>query len=190
LQINAETDRKTDNQLCFKPWIEESFARLHYDEKGNHMNQLTVGVIGTSEKTDEQRVPIQPHHLDRIPLSVRRQLIFEKGYGTRFDMTGDEMASLSGGVASRREILAGLGAAIILKPVTADLRELREGGILRGYVHCVKQRALTQAALDRILTLIAFEDMFFWGPVGEVGRHTFYKNNEMAGYCAVLHALH
>ena len=31
--------------------------------------------------------------------------------------------------------------------------------------------------------------MFVWGPFGQIGRHTFYKNNEMAGYCAVLHAL-
>jgi N5-(carboxyethyl)ornithine synthase len=28
-----------------------------------------------------------------------------------------------------------------------------------------------------------------WSPDGTRGRHTFYKNNEMAGYCAVLHAL-
>ncbi|MCF7982472.1 MAG: hypothetical protein K9K86_10840, partial [Pseudomonadales bacterium] len=42
---------------------------------------------------------------------------------------------------------------------------------------------------DRKQTLVAFEDMFVWGPEGQVGRHTFYKNNEMAGYCAVLHAL-
>jgi hypothetical protein len=27
------------------------------------------------------------------------------------------------------------------------------------------------------------------GPEGQVGRHTFYKNSEMAGYCAVIHAL-
>ena len=31
--------------------------------------------------------------------------------------------------------------------------------------------------------------MFVWGPKGQSGRHTFYKNNEMAGYCSVLHAL-
>ena len=41
----------------------------------------------------------------------------------------------------------------------------------------------------RMLTLIAFEDMFVWKPNGEMGRHTFYKNNEMAGYSAVIHAL-
>lgn len=53
----------------------------------------------------------------------------------------------------------------------------------------VQQRDITQAALDRKQTLIAFEDMFVWSPSGQAGRHTFYKNNEMAGYCAVLHAL-
>lgn len=37
------------------------------------MNQLTLGVIGTSEKTDEQRVPVHPRHLKRIPQEVRRQ---------------------------------------------------------------------------------------------------------------------
>ena len=37
--------------------------------------------------------------------------------------------------------------------------------------------------------MIAFEEMFVWAPDGHMGRHTFYKNNELAGYCAVLHAL-
>lgn len=31
--------------------------------------------------------------------------------------------------------------------------------------------------------------MYVWNPTGQVGRHTFYKNNDMAGYCAVIHAL-
>jgi N5-(carboxyethyl)ornithine synthase len=100
-----------------------------------------------------------------------------------------QIAALTGGVASRSDILTKIGTVIIAKPVLADLQELREGGTLWGYVHCVQQREITQAALDRKLTLIAFEDMFVWSPQGNVGRHTFYKNNEMAGYCAVLHAL-
>jgi alanine dehydrogenase len=55
-------------------------------------------------------------------------------------------------------------------------------------VHCVQQQDITQAAIDRKQTLIAFEDMYVWSPDGHIGRHTFYKNNEMAGYCAVIHA--
>ncbi|MFT5286898.1 MAG: N5-(carboxyethyl)ornithine synthase [Planctomycetota bacterium] len=153
------------------------------------MKELTMGVIGTSKKVDERRVPIHPDHLQRIPEPIRRRLIFEEGYGEPFGTSDSVIAAQTGGMATRHEILADIGAVIIAKPVQADLEELREGGTLWGYVHCVQQREITQAALDRKLTLIAFEEMFVWDPEGRVGRHTFYKNNEMAGYCAVLHAL-
>ncbi|PVZ66728.1 N(5)-(carboxyethyl)ornithine synthase [Pelagibaculum spongiae] len=153
------------------------------------MNLSKVGVIGTSRKEDERRFPIHPEHLLRIPEALRRQLIFEKGYGEPFGVTDAEIAELTGGVATRHELLADIGTVIIAKPVLADLQELREGGTLWGYVHCVQQQDITQAALDRKQTLIAFEDMFIWSPNGQIGRHTFYKNNEMAGYCAVIHSL-
>ena len=153
------------------------------------MSKLTLGVIGTSKKEDERRFPIHPEHLSRIPEQIRRQLIFEEGYGAPFNIADSEIAAQTGGIATRHELLADIGTVIISKPVLADLQELREGGILWGYVHCVQQRDITQAAIDRKLTLIAFEDMFVWSPNGHIGRHTFYKNNEMAGYCAVIHAL-
>ncbi len=153
------------------------------------MSKLTIGVIGTSKKVDERRLPIHPGHLPRIPEVLRQQLIFEEGYGAPFGIADSEIAALTGGIATRHELLTDIGTVIIAKPVLADLQELREGGTLWGYVHCVQQRDITQAALDRKQTLIAFEDMFIWSPNGHVGRHTFYKNNEMAGYCAVIHAL-
>ena len=153
------------------------------------MKKLKFGVIGTSRKEDERRVPIHPEHLIRLPEKIRRQLIFEEGYGTPFGITDSEMSEQSGGVATRHELLADIGNVILPKPVLEDLEELCEGGILWGYPHCVQQRSHTQVAIDRKQTLIAFEDMFVWGPNGQIGRHTFYKNNEIAGYCAVLHAL-
>lgn len=150
---------------------------------------LTVGVIGTYNKKAERRVPIHPDHLPRLPDSVKRQLIFEEGYGAPFDMADAAMAAQAGGVATRSEILAKTDVVVLAKPVVADLVELREAGVLWGYPHCVQQREMTQTAIDRKQTLIAFEDMFVWGPNGERGLHTFYKNNELAGYCGVLHAL-
>jgi alanine dehydrogenase len=149
----------------------------------------TLGVIGTSKKEDERRLPIHPDHLFRLPYDVRKRLIFEKGYGKSFNVEDDEIKSRSGGLASRSELLSDIGSVIIAKPVLSDLEELKEEGILWGYPHCAQQSAITQSAIDRRLTLIAFEDMFVWSPDGYRGRHTFYKNNEMAGYCAVLHAL-
>ena len=153
------------------------------------MNTSTLGVIGTSKKEDERRVPIHPDHLPRVTEELRQRLIFETGYGERFGVTDAELADQVGGLASRDEILEKAGTVIIAKPVLADFEQLREGGVLWGYPHCTQQQAITQTGINRKQTIIAFEDMFVWGPQGQMGRHTFYKNNEMAGYCAVIHAL-
>lgn len=153
------------------------------------MSLLKMGVIGTSRKQDERRVPIHPEHLHRLPEKIRKQLVFEKGYGAPFNIKDEDIIELTGGIASRGEILADIGAAIIAKPILSDLQELKDGGIIWGYPHCAQQMKITQTAINKKLTLIAFEDMYVWSPSGQVGRHTFYKNNEMAGYSAVIHAL-
>ena len=150
---------------------------------------LQLGVIGTSKKENERRMPLHPEHLPRLPEELRRQLIFEQGYGAPFGMEDSEIAALTGGTATRQELLADLDAVILIKPVVEDFEMLREGGVLWGWPHCLQQRAMTQVAIDRKQTLIAFEEMYVWGPDGHAGRHTFYKSNELAGYCAVLHAL-
>lgn len=151
---------------------------------------IKIGVIGTSKKENERRVPIHPDHLKRLPENIRRQLVFERGYGEPFHMTDDEIAELSSGSTMQRDrLLSEVGNVIITKPVASDLETLKEGGVMWGYPHCVQQRPITQLAIDRKLTLIAFEKMFVWGPKGEIGRHTFYKNNELAGYSAIIHAL-
>jgi len=150
---------------------------------------LKLGIIGSSTKENERRVPIHPAHLLRLPQQVREQLIFEEGYGLPFGVSDAEIEALTGPTAPRLELLAELGNVVLPKPGVEDLETLREGGLLWGWPHCVQQRALTQVAIDRKQTLIAFEDMFVWGPDGSMGRHTFYKNNELAGYCGVLHAL-
>ncbi len=153
------------------------------------MSLLSFGVIGTSKKKMSDVFRSTRSTCRAFPEHLRRQLIFEEGYGAPFGIEDSEISAQAGGVATRRQLLADIGNVIIPKPVPSDLEELREGGILWGWPHCVQQRSITQTAIDRKQTLIAFEEMFVWGPNGRKGRHTFYKNNEMAGYCAVLHAL-
>ena len=48
---------------------------------------------------------------------------------------------------------------------------------------------MTQLAIDRELTLIAWEAMNHWTKEGNFSVHVFHKNNELAGYCSVLHAV-
>ena len=61
--------------------------------------------------------------------------------------------------------------------------------MLWGWPHCVQDEEITQLGIDRRLTLIAFEAMNYWSADGSFSLHVFHKNNELAGYCSVLHAL-
>ena len=88
-----------------------------------------------------------------------------------------------------KQLLAEADVVLLPKPQPEDLAELRDGQVLWGWPHCVQDRAITQLAIDKKLTLIAFEAMNHWASDGGFGLHVFHKNNELAGYCSVLHAL-
>lgn len=152
-------------------------------------NTLSLGVIATSQKTDERRLPIHPMHFERIDENFRNQIIVESGYGLPCGMDDAQIAPYVGRIASRKEIMATADIVLLPKPQHADLEEMREGQTLWGWPHCVQDSTLTQLAVDKKLTLIAFEAMNHWGVDGSFGLHVFHKNNELAGYASVLHAM-
>ncbi|GAA4382460.1 N(5)-(carboxyethyl)ornithine synthase [Tsukamurella soli] len=148
-----------------------------------------LGIVGTSAKENEFRLPLHPAHLDRIDETIRGRMTLERGYGARFGYADEDLAHLVGGFADRDEVLAESDIVVLPKPQHSDIVALREGAVLWGWPHCVQDPVLTQLAIDRRLTLIAFEAMNHWTVDGAVGVHVFHKNNELAGYCSVLQAL-
>jgi alanine dehydrogenase len=150
---------------------------------------LSAGVVATSLKQDERRLAIHPAHIERIDPVLRHQLYFERGYGERFGLPDDELEPLVAGLRSREELLAQCDVVILPKPLADDLETLRAGQVVWGWPHCVQDARMTQLAIDRGLTLIAFEAMNHWTKAGNFSVHVFHKNNELAGYCSVLHAL-
>ncbi|WP_244928442.1 N(5)-(carboxyethyl)ornithine synthase [Nocardioides sp. W7] len=153
------------------------------------MPLLTLGVVGTSAKENEHRLPLHPAHLAQLDPELRAQITIESGYGTRFGYDDAELATLVAGVVPRADLLATADVVLLPKPQLADVEALSPGQVLWGWPHCVQDTALTQAAIDRRLTLIAFESMNHWTRDGGVGLHVFHKNNELAGYCSVLQAM-
>jgi alanine dehydrogenase len=134
-----------------------------------------------SGKENERRLPIHPQHFDRIEPELRSRVFLEHGYGEQFGVVG--------GVWRREQLIADCDVILLPKPQHADLEELRVGQVLWGWPHCVQDDKVTQLAIDRKLTLIAFEAMNHWTEDGSFNLHVFHKNNELAGYCSVLHAL-
>ena len=151
--------------------------------------QLSLGVLGRSRKENEHRLPLHPRHLSRIPEDLRAQIHVESGYGALFGARDDELGRLVGGVRSREQLIEECDVILQPKPLLDDVAELRDGQVLWGWPHCVQDRALTQLAIDKQLTLIAFEAMNHWTKDGSFSLHVFHKNNELAGYCSVLHAM-
>jgi alanine dehydrogenase len=153
------------------------------------MAPLSLGVVGTSLKPDEHRLPIHPEHLGRIDADLRRRTFLEHGYGQRFGASDAELAPIVGGLRSREQLLEDCDVLVLAKPVAEDLAAMPTGKTLWGWPHCVQDEEITQLAIDRRLTLIAWEAMNHWTSEGNFSLHVFHKNNEMAGYCSVLHAL-
>jgi alanine dehydrogenase len=150
---------------------------------------LTLGVVATSGKADERRLPIHPRHLERIEADLRGRIFLERGYGRQHGFADDELAAHVGGLRSRAELFAQCDVVALPKPLHQDVAALRAGQVLWGWPHCVQDAELTQLAIDRRLTMIAWEAMNHWTPDGAYSLHVFHKNNELAGYCSVLHAL-
>jgi alanine dehydrogenase len=153
------------------------------------MSPLKLGVLARTRKENEQRLPIHPLHLDRIDADVAQRVFLETGYADDFGISDDDLAGSVGGVRSRKDLIEECDVILLLKPDSRDLAELREGQVLWGWPHCVQDRELTQQAIDRRQTLIAFEAMNLWRSDGSFKLHVFHKNNEMAGFCSVQHAL-
>ncbi|MGZ4521278.1 MAG: N(5)-(carboxyethyl)ornithine synthase [Mycobacteriaceae bacterium] len=153
------------------------------------MDGLTLGVVATSGKEQERRLPIHPRHLQRIDADLRTRMFLEYGYGQRHGFADDELEAMVGGLRSRAQLIAQCDVAVIAKPLLGDVAELRAGQVLWGWPHCVQDTELTQLGIDRRLTVIAWEAMNHWTPDGAFSLHVFHMNNELAGYCSVLHAL-
>ena len=153
------------------------------------MDRLSVGVMARSRKENELRQAIHPLHIEGIAADLRQRIYLEHGYGERFGVLDGRLAGLVAGLRTREQLLAECDVILMPKPLAPDLAEMRAGQVLWGWPHCVQNADITQQGIDRRLTLIAFEAMNHWHRDGSFRLHIFHKNNEMAGYCSVLHAM-
>ena len=153
------------------------------------MDNLTLGVVATSAKEHERRLAIHPRHLTRVDPDLRQRTFLERGYGQAYGIADEELEPLVGGMRERAQLIAECNIVLLPKPQHADVAAMRPGQVLWGWPHCVQDAGLTQLGIDRRLTMIAWEAMNHYTSDGAFSLHVFHKNNELAGYCSVMHAL-
>lgn len=147
---------------------------------------MKTGIFKTSYKENEKRVPICPEHIQSLSNKVLRQLVFEEGYGEDWGYSDSTLSEWGCNIATR-SALFNCDIIILPKPVASDLEQMKEGGIICGWTHAVQQRDITDLAIQKGLTLIAWEEMNIVSNNSKI--HLFYRNNELAGYAGVIHYL-
>lgn len=138
----------------------------------------TVG-FPISHKENEYRRAIVPTHLKNI--EHPELLYFEYGYGKVLGIADSEYEANGSHIVSHDEVLM---KNIICDPKIGDadyLSNLNHQTIF-GWVHATQNRDITDKLVKSHLTAFAWEKMF------QKGRHVFWRNNELAGEAAVMHA--
>lgn len=138
----------------------------------------TVG-LPISHKENEKRRTLIPSDIQFI--KHPSQIFIEEGYGDVLGYSDDDYSSLGVNIASRSVILS---KDIIADPKIgdADYLEMINGQTIFGWVHAVQNRDITDKIIAHKISSYAWEDMY------ENGRHSFWRNNEIAGEAAVFHA--
>ncbi len=139
----------------------------------------TMGFV-ISHKNGEQRRAILPE--DAAQLKYPGQLYFETGYGVSVGASDEEYIAAGCHVVSREEAMA-CDIIADVKLGDADyLDKIVPGKLMFGWAHTVQNIDFTSDMLNNSHTVIAWEEIF------EDGRYIFYRNREVAGEAAVLHA--
>ena len=148
---------------------------------------MKTGVFKTSLKENEKRIPIHPAHIERLSGDILKELLFEEGYGEDYGYSDNQLEQLGCKFSSRENLFKECNIIILPKPLAADLKQMQDGATLCGWTHAVQQRDITDIAIEKKLTLLAWEEMNHISKNQKL--HTFYRNNELAGYAGVIHYL-
>ncbi|HAD68483.1 N(5)-(carboxyethyl)ornithine synthase [Acinetobacter radioresistens] len=138
----------------------------------------TVG-LPISDKLNENRRALVPLHIKYI--KNPRNLYIEKGYGKVLGYSDKEYLACGVNIVDREIVLK---QNIICDPKIGDASYLDQldNQTIFGWVHAVQNKDITDKLISKKITAIAWEDMF------EKGRHVFWRNNEIAGEAAIVHA--
>lgn len=132
-----------------------------------------------SDKLNEKRRALIPSHIEKI--KNPENIYIEKGYGQVLGYCDEDYLSYGVNIVDRELVLK---QDIICDPKIGDAKYLNKlfNQTIFGWVHAVQNKNITDRLINNKLTAIAWEDMF------QKGRHVFWRNNEIAGEAAIVHA--
>ena len=142
------------------------------------MKKLDVG-FPISLKENENRRVLIPSDIKYI--KNKSSIFIEHNYGFVLGHKDEDYHKLGVNVCSRDEVLQ---KKIICDPKigSAEYLSALSNQTIFGWVHAIQNKNVTDILVSNNISAFAWEEMF------ECGRHVFYRNNEIAGEAAIMHA--
>jgi N5-(carboxyethyl)ornithine synthase len=146
--------------------------------RGSHSMNTISFVI--PQKENEKRRAILP--ADIAKLRHPEFIFVEAGYGNVLGIDDEEYNKIGVNVVPCAELYQQNIICNPKNPAPKEYQFFKDTQTLFGWIHAVQGLEITNWLLNKKMTAIAWEDMF------EEGQHTFWRNNEIAGYAAVFHS--
>lgn len=139
----------------------------------------TIGYL-ISHKNHERRRALLPQ--DAALIQHRSMITVEHGYGEALGYSDEDYQSAGVAVAPRKQVLA-CDALVDVKLGDSDfMSQISPRKTLIGWAHILQKSDFTDAAITGQHSVLAWEN------ITESGRYLFYRNRELAGETAILHA--
>ncbi len=140
----------------------------------------TIGFVISSKENEDRRALLPK---DVMKLKHRKMLVFEEGYGEILGIPDREYRATGASVCSCLETHAQPIVCNPKVPTPEERQYYQEGQTFFGWVHAVQGRSIVDFFVSKKMSAIAWEDMY------EKDRYVFWRNREICGEAAVVHAL-
>ena len=143
------------------------------------VTKQTIGFL-KSLKPDEHRIALLPQDLTHI--THPEMIYLETGYGQDLGICDTSYSNLGVQIVPRQIVLE---QSIICEPKIGEsdiLSQLQAHQTIFGWIHAKQSLNITNALLATGVRVIAWEEL------SDNQQHTFWRNNELAGEAAILHA--
>lgn len=140
----------------------------------------TIGFVISSKKNEERRALLPK---DIVKLRNPHMLVFEQGYGEVLGISDQAYRDTGAKVCSCEETHS---QPVICNPKVPTLEERKyyqDGQTFFGWIHAVQGRSIVDFLTSKKMCGIAWEDMY------EKERYIFWRNREISGEAAIIHAL-
>lgn len=176
--VHFLNNKQPEVKIYYLTTVDASTTIIGSSEGDSAMKTLGFVISG---KENEQRRALLPSDIRKIKNASK--LYFESGYGDVLGISDDDYEQAGAKICTKEEVYSCPIVCNVKAPIEKERLYFQQGQTFFGWIHAVQGRAIVDFLLSKKMSCIAWEEMV------ENDRYIFWRNREISGEAAILHAL-